>query len=190
MPVTINGTTGIVSPNYTGNGSVPTGSVYHFASSTAPTGFLICNGDAVPNGSGTVQSITADFSALYSILGTTYGVAGTLPDLRGYFVRSSGTNADGTASGTFGTKQADGVISHTHSGTTGNDSPDHTHTTQPTNGSGGSGVNATTGGAYAGTNTGGASTRHQHPFTTSSQSPAGATETRPKNIALLPCIKY
>jgi microcystin-dependent protein len=167
MPVTINGTTGIVSPNYTGNGSVPTGSVYHFASSTAPTGFLICNGNTVPNGNGTVQGVTTDFSTLYAILGTTYGVAGTLPDLRGYFVRGSGTNSDGTASGTFGTKQSHSIGPHTHGFNTlsilntGIDSPDGIGKSWPT-------ISATT----------------------TSQTPSGTTETRPANIALLPCIKY
>jgi microcystin-dependent protein len=162
MPVTINGTTGIVSPNYTGNGSVPTGSVYHFATSTAPTGFLFCNGNTVPNGNGTVQGVTADFSALYAILGTTYGVAGTLPDLRGYFVRGSGTNSDGTASGTFGLRQADDFKSHAHS-------VQQSGTFSVASGSA-SGVPTT-------------------PFNSSTGS-AGGTETRPKNIALLPCIKY
>jgi microcystin-dependent protein len=167
MPVTINGTTGIVSPNYTGNGSVPTGSVYHFASSTAPTGFLICNGDAVPNGSGTVQGVTTDFSALYAILGTTYGVAGTLPDLRGYFVRGAGTNSDGTVSGAFGNKQGDLIKNHTHSYTVYYDRNDTAYS-----GSIGGGLygSRTTSGTTGGV--------------------TGGTETRPANIALLPCIKY
>jgi microcystin-dependent protein len=164
MPVTINGTTGIVTPNITGNGSVPTGSVYHFASSTAPTGFLICNGDAVPNGSGTVQGVTTDFSALYAILGTTYGVAGTLPDLRGYFVRGAGTNSDGTAAGTFGVKQNDELRSHRHTTPTGAYSQ----------------YNETGGGGAVGSLFNGASNTGFF----------GGTETRPKNIALLPCIKY
>jgi microcystin-dependent protein len=165
MPVTINGTTGIVSPNYTGNGSVPTGSVYHFATSTAPTGFLFCNGNTVPNGSGTVQGVTADFSALYAILGTTYGVAGTLPDLEGVFIRGTGSQTISgiTYSGTLGNKQTDDFKAHTH--TVGD-----TNFVQ----------NGSTGGV-AGT-VQGSITR-----TTSS---TGGTETCPANIALLPCIKY
>ena len=67
--------------------AVPAGSVFYFASSSAPTGYLKANGDTVPNGSGTVQGVTADFSALYAILGSTYGSAGQLPDLRGEFIR-------------------------------------------------------------------------------------------------------
>ena len=64
----------------------PVGMVSPFAgpfSDLPPSGWLFCNGGAVPNGSGTVQGITANFSKLYAIVGTTYGSAGTLPDLRG-----------------------------------------------------------------------------------------------------------
>lgn len=162
MPVTINGTTGIVSPNFIGNGSVPTGSVYHFASSTAPTGFLICNGNAVPNGNGTVQGVTADFSELYAILGTTYGNAGTLPDLRGYFIRGNGTNNDGIASATFGAKQADSLFTATLTQTSAQ------FVTNAYNvESRGSALSAST-------------------LTTN----FATAETRPANIALLPCIKY
>ena len=47
----------------------PTGTVLSFAGTSAPTGYFICNGDTVPNGNGTIQNITADFSYLYSIIG-------------------------------------------------------------------------------------------------------------------------
>ena len=79
------------------NQLVPTGTVIHVAGATAPAGWLIANGDTIPNGTGTVQGVTADFSGLFTALGTTYGGAGVLPDLRGQFIRSwnSGANADG-----------------------------------------------------------------------------------------------
>lgn len=174
MPVTINGTTGIVSPNYTGNGSVPVGSVYHFATSTAPTGFLFCNGDVVPNGAGTVQGVTADFSALYAILGTTYGVAGTLPDLEGVFIRGTGSQTISgiTYSGTLGTKQGDAFQGHVHS-----------YSAASPYGVGiGSGAQGLLG-TFA-SNTGSPSTDGTN------GTPRTASETRPANIALLPCIKY
>jgi microcystin-dependent protein len=179
---------------------VPTGAIMPFAMNTAPSGWLAANGSAV--------SRTA-FAALFAAIGTTYGAGDgsttfTLPDLRGYFVRGSGTNSDGVAAGTFGAKQADGLISHTHSGTTGNDSPDHSHGvanfetnfdqvggSRPISLGGVFNTDFTkgTGTGYYSVNTAGASTRHQHDFTTSSQSPAGTTETRPRNIAMLYCIK-
>jgi len=169
---------------------IPSGAVQAFAMNSAPSGWLAANGSTVSR---------TTYSALFAAIGTTYGTGDGnttfhLPDLRGYFVRGSGTNTDGTASGTFGAKQADGVISHTHSGTTGNDSPDHTHAFSqysPNNGNfreaGGNGPGLNNS-RYTDA-TGGASTRHQHLFTTSSQSPAGNTETRPRNIAMLYCIK-
>lgn len=172
---------------------VPTGAVMPFAMNTAPSGWLAANGSTVSR---------TTYSDLFAAIGTTYGAGDgsttfTLPDLRGYFVRGSGTNTDGTASGTFGAKQTDSVISHSHSGTTGDDSPDHTHRQKVSGniGNGGDDYSASNkdpkyaNGIDGNYNTNGASTRHQHNFTTSSQSPAGATETRPKNIALLYCIK-
>jgi microcystin-dependent protein len=166
---------------------VPTGAIIPFAMNTAPSGWLAANGSEVSR---------TDFAALFAAIGTTYGAGNgsttfTLPDLRGYFVRGSGTNNDGVTSGAFGAKQADGVISHTHSGTTGNDSPDHTHPAAGLAGSwgGGDGVGGPAQFTQSTGNTQGASTRHQHPFTTTSQSPAGGTETRPRNIAMLYCIK-
>lgn len=171
---------------------VPTGAVMPFARSTAPSGWLIANGDTVPNGTGTVQGVTTDFTALYAAVGNNFGGLGKLPDLRGMFVRGSGTQvfSGKTYSKTFANKETDSVGPHTHSGTTGDDSPDHTHAysvdNQPAQGYGGSG-NISDGTIE--TATGGANTRHTHPFTTSSQLPASTTETRPANIALLYCIK-
>jgi microcystin-dependent protein len=164
---------------------VPTGAIMPFAMNSAPSGWLAANGSAVSR---------TTYAALFAAIGTTYGAGNgsttfTLPDLRASFVRGAGSDGVATA-GAFGAKQADGVISHTHSGTTGNDSPDHTHLSNGTAGigQGASGANSVqqSGGSQA---TSGASTRHQHSFTTSSQSPAGTTETRPRNIAMLYCIK-
>jgi microcystin-dependent protein len=176
MPVTINGTTGIVSPNFIGNGSVPTGSVYHFATSTTPTGFLFCNGDSVPNGAGTVQGVTTDFSALYAILGTTYGAAGTLPDLEGVFIRGTGSQTISgiTYSGTLGTKEGDAMQGHRHSATP-------TNVVINTGGSsfGGGGACNVTSVAVGNATTDG-----------TNGTPRTGAETRPANISLLPCIKY
>jgi len=163
--------------------SAPTGIVAYYAATSAPTGWIECNGATVPN-----SGSTANLYAFLQAAGNPFGGAGKIPDLRGRFIRSNGS--DGTySSGAFGEKQADGIISHTHSGTTGDDSPDHTH---PISAVTGGNQFYNQGGQYTGTytsSTGGASTRHQHPFTTSSQSPAGTTETRPANVALLACIK-
>jgi microcystin-dependent protein len=186
---------------------VPTGAIMPFAMNSAPSGWLAANGSAV--------SRTA-FAALFAAIGTTYGAGDgsttfTLPDLRGYFVRGAGTNSDTTAAGTFGAKQADGVISHTHG--TGVESHSHFHyavagvtgSTEPYTSVN---INAS---EYIAARAQSASTSDwsytlngvstvatagrtsddvgTHTHTTSSQSPVGTTETRPRNIAMLYCIK-
>jgi hypothetical protein len=141
---------------------LPAGAVMPFARATAPAGWLIANGDAVPNGSGTVQGVTADFSALYAAVSTSFGTVGTLPDLRGIFVRGSDsqTISGTTYSGTFAAKQQDEFKAHTHTV------------------SGGGSTGLVGGGGSAGLTT------------TQTTSSAGGDETRPANIALLYCIKF
>jgi microcystin-dependent protein len=144
---------------------LPAGAVMPFARATAPAGWLIANGDAVPNGSGTVQGVTADFSALYAAVSTSFGTVGTLPDLRGIFVRGSG---DQTISGTlyskaFALKEADELKSHSH-----------TYTRY----------------AQIITRQGGGDNNIWGSTASISTSAFGGDETRPANIALLYCIKF
>jgi microcystin-dependent protein len=66
-------------PAWTGAPASPTGSVTDFAGSTAPSGWLLCDGSAVSR---------ATYSALFSTIGTTYGSGDgsttfNVPDLRG-----------------------------------------------------------------------------------------------------------
>ena len=158
---------------------VPVGAIFHFASSTAPTGYLVANGNTVPNGVGTVQGIKANFSALYEILGSTYGAAGKLPDLRGEFIRgwdanrgidaSTGGGMGPILSRVFGSSQDDAFRGHTH---------DLGYS---------SGGTAEIGsGIIRGIQTLLATTKGY----TGAMSTEGGTETRPRNVALLPCIKY
>jgi len=152
---------GAVTQAKASNMLLPAGAIMAFAMNSAPTGWLAANGDTIPNGSGTVQGKTADFSSLYALIDTTYGAAGKLPDLRGYFVRGAGTNSDGTISGTFGEKQADEFRSHTHTF-----------------------VDPVIGPVDAGSD--GNKVAQRGAGTTGA---TGGTETRPKNIAMLYCIK-
>jgi microcystin-dependent protein len=154
---------------------VPPGAVMPFASAATPSGWLAANGNVVPNGIGTVQGITANFAALFAVVGTTYGAAGTLPDLRGYFVRGSGTNSDTTASGTFGTKQADAFQGHRHS-TTAQRYTEGPNTYQASQDYG-------DGADHPAASVGDPSTDGTN------GTPRTASETRPRNIALLYCIK-
>jgi microcystin-dependent protein len=150
---------------------LPAGAVMPFARATAPAGWLIANGNAVPNGSGTVQGVTADFSALYAAVSTSFGTAGTLPNLQGIFVRGSGEQ---TISGTtydkaFALKEQDELKSHTHSSSNAvvrNIAPTST----------GFNVGATPG--------------NLDPNNAVGTTATGGAETRPANIALLYCIKF
>jgi microcystin-dependent protein len=175
------------------------GKVSYFPSTVAPTGWLLLNGQTVSrssypnlwafaNNSGNIID-DASWTSLsaYGSFGRGDGFTTfKLPDLRGHFVRSSGTHIDGTAAGEFARKQNEAFKSHTHTGTTAS-AGEHTHT----QGGGGSaddgGVNvtgSTSGGTQANINPAGA---HTHAITINS---SGGTETRPKNISLLACIKY
>ncbi|MEI8128045.1 MAG: tail fiber protein [bacterium] len=102
--------------------SVPVGSIISYAGATAPTGWLLCSGQAVS---------TTTYANLYSAIGTAYGSgSGTfnLPDLSSRFVVGAmGTTytrgATGGADSVTLTGAQTGVAAHTH---TVND-PGHTH---------------------------------------------------------------
>jgi microcystin-dependent protein len=130
-----------------------------FAMNSAPTGWLAADGTAVSR---------STYATLFAAIATTYGVGDgattfNIPDLRGYFVRGTGTNSDGTASGTFAAKQADELKSHTH-----------TMYIHPATDNGGN------------TNP---ARFNDIGFGSSTTQATGGTETRPKNIAMFYCIK-
>jgi microcystin-dependent protein len=140
-------------------GAIPAGCVAHFAMNSAPAGWLAANGAAVSR---------TTYAALFAVIDTLYGVGDNsttfnLPDLRGYFVRGAGTNADGVASGTFGAKQADELKSHTHT---------------------------VRGGAGSGNSSADNMGLFDTFASNQASSATGGTETRPHNIALLACIKF
>lgn len=143
---------------------VPAGAVMPFAMNSAPSGWLAADGTAVSR---------STYAALFSAIGTTHGAGnGTttfnLPDLRGIFVRGSGeqTISGKTYNKAFATKEQDALITHTHQ-----------YATRTSTFGAASGGN---GGTFIGTST----------LETGSMNPAGASETRPANIALLYCIKH
>jgi hypothetical protein len=92
------------------------GSVQMFAGSTAPTGWLLCDGAAISR---------TTYAALFATIGTSFGIGDgsttfNIPDFRGIFPRGAGTNgtltnANGSAfSGTLGTYQNDKEQGHKH----------------------------------------------------------------------------
>jgi microcystin-dependent protein len=174
------------------------GVVSYFPATTAPAGWLVLNGSVLSraeysnlwtfaSNSGNITTTDASWFSLSAVGRFSPGNGSTtfrLPDLRGTFVRSFGTLNPSVASGGIGLYQADAFESHTHTGTT-NTAGAHTHTacqvypigTQAEGGPAGRLGSGATGSAGA----------HSH---TVSLNNTGGTETRPHNIALLPCIKY
>ena len=89
-------TVGVLKSNANSEGlGNPVGTVIMFAADSCPDGYLICNGDSVPYGTGSLQGATADFTELHNLLGTSYGTSGKLPDMTGKFSK-------GYESGNFG----------------------------------------------------------------------------------------
>jgi microcystin-dependent protein len=93
------------------------GTIIAFGGTTAPAGYLPCDGSYVSQ---------AQYADLYAVLGTTWGVAPganfRLPDLRGMFLRGTGTNnSQNTSNNTpatgpaVGTKVVDTYRKHNHS---------------------------------------------------------------------------
>lgn len=176
---------------------MPAGAVQAFARSTAPAGWLVCDGTIIPT-TGTFQGVNASLlQTLRTLLATNFGATGQLPNLQGQFIRGLTTNLTTTsrdplsASRVLGNVQSDIVRSHTHTGTTDTGGA-HAHNTNIVIGSTGAGSALMAANAAANefptgriaVQSGGS---HNHSFTTSS---TGDLETRPVNIALLYCIKY
>lgn len=141
------------------------GRVSFFARNTAPPGFLKANGAAVSR---------TTYAALFSAIGTTFGVGDgattfTLPDLRGEFPRGWDDGRGVDTGRVFGSAQAHALQTHTHSYNAPVATPDADRGTTASDWSIDSGIATYS----SGNNTGNT-----------------ATETRPRNIALLACIKY
>lgn len=154
---------------------VSVGTVIHTARTTAPGGYLACDGSAVSR---------TTYADLFSAIGTTFGSGDgsttfNVPDMRGLFVRGAG------AHGTL-TKAAGGAFDGGSVGSTSNDKMQgHYHsasgqqaTTGLTNtfglGSGSPGSPATLGAITDGTN----------------GTPRTGNETKPASMSLLYCIKF
>lgn len=142
------------------------GAVQSFAMATAPTGWLKCNGAAVSR---------TTYSALFAKISTLYGPGNgsttfDLPDMRGEFARGFDDGRGVDSGRSMGSFQDHQLEDHEHDT---NVSPKQQVTVQD-------GIATIPGDGTGGTSTGGIE---------SGEGNAGA-ETRPRNIALLYCIKY
>jgi microcystin-dependent protein len=109
------------------NGGTPAGVISQFAGSSAPTGYLLCEGQSVS---------TTTYSDLFAAIGYSYGGSGSsfvIPNLKGRIpVGRDATQTEFDALGESGgaktvTLSTDQMPSHSHSGTTSGHSNDHTH---------------------------------------------------------------
>lgn len=167
---------------------VPAGTVIAFASSSAPTGYLKANGALISR---------TTYSSLFAVIGTTFGAGDgsntfALPDLRGYFQRAWDDGKGIDTGRIFGSLQQDSYLNHSHTASS-NSAGAHTHTMSVYNAGGVTSGAANTASSpavsFTGTVSVNSSGAHTHTITVDS-SITGSAETRPKNIALLYCIKY
>jgi microcystin-dependent protein len=150
-------------------GGVEPGAVMSFAMNTAPTGWLKANGATIS------RSTYAD---LFSAIGTTFGAGDgsttfRLPDLRGEFLRGWDDGRGVDSGRTFGTEQTSQNLSHTHVLRWGNLFP---ATNQP--------------GYLAFRTTNEYATAQSNSLPADWMQSSGGTEARPRNVALLYCIKF
>jgi microcystin-dependent protein len=173
--IKVNGTTA-ATLDATGitTGGVPAGAVMAFAMNSAPSGWLAADGAAVSR---------SEYARLFTAVGTAHGVGNgsttfNLPDLRGIFVRGSGSQTISgiTYNKTFAAKEGDAFQNFTGTITTTIDLLSGTGAFAA--GSAGSSFRPT-----------GANTTRGVTFDPSTVART-STETRPANIALLYCIKF
>jgi phage-related tail fiber protein len=168
-----------VTGNITGDGTVPPGTLIFHCGNTAPAGFLKANGATIS------RSTYAD---LFAALGTTFGAGNgsttfNLPDLRGEFPRGWDDGRGVDSGRTFGGTQGDAIRNLTGQ-----------FALRGTNGgfdSFGSTGQSILGGGQSSTfpSAFGSSGSQSVILNASNQVPT-ANENRPRNIALLACIKY
>lgn len=186
MPLTLNGSTGVLdglmvsSANLTSDAvylTAPAGAIAFVCQSTAPTGWIKANGAAI--------SRTA-YSALFTAIGTTFGAGNgsttfNLPDLRGEFPRGWDDSRGVDSGRGLGSAQTDalqnitGSINEFYGGANVGGGGGAFASASSTNGAVGSNLSVTKASGYT---------------FDASRVVRTASETRPRNTALLAIIKF
>ena len=173
--------------------AVPTGSVHMMATTTAPSGYLKCNGAAVSR---------TTFADLFAIIGTTHGEGDgsstfNVPDLRGEFVRGWDDGRGVDSGRSFASSQSSQNLQHNHGvtdpghGHSIND-PGHIHQVAYSNSDSGDGVIEESGTGFNGfepTETATTGITINNASTGISTQNHGGSEARPRNIAMMYVIK-
>jgi microcystin-dependent protein len=144
-----------------GGDATPIGTVSYFAGDAAPDGWIVCDGTAV-------TELHPDLRQHLLGQGSPFGELGghpLRPDLRGEFIRGWDAGRGVDPGRALGSAQSDDFKSHTH----------------PIQGQ------VVDGSIAGGTTT--PSVVAGNRFNTTIAAAVGGTETRPRNVALLPCIK-
>ena len=159
---------------------VPAGFIFLSASSTPPSGYLKANGAAVSR---------TTYATLFAAIGTTYGAGDgsttfLLPDLRGEFPRFWDDGRGVDSGRALGSAQSSQNLSHQHFLVR------NAYTNQYSQ----YGISLYTNNYIAGAGSGGYETYYLNGHTSEANvalsSPSGGTEARPRNMALLACIKF
>lgn len=172
-------TIGVLDPaGFSSNGN-PAGQIIYVALSSAPTGYLKANGAAVSR---------STYAALFAAIGTVFGAGDgsttfNVPDLRGEFVRGLDDGRGIDSGRTLGSAQAQSYQSHNHAIT----DPGHFHTSISSDGTSSPSSTDYTPGEFGAKNLYENTTSKVTGITIDN---SGSTETRPRNIALLACIKF
>ena len=140
------------------------GSIIYTASQRAPSGYLVADGAAISR---------KDYANLFNAIGTTFGSGNgsttfNVPDLRGEFIRGWDKDRGIDSGRVFGSQQSDELKSHSHNINTTSSATSYNDNVDPMRGSM-KGTVATNSNSITAT---------------------GGNETRPRNVALLACIKY
>lgn len=159
--------------------AVPAGAILPFAAASPPTGWLVCDGAEV---------LRADYAELFAEIGTVWGngddaTTFALPDFRGEFLRGWDAGRGADAGRQFGSYQSHAVEQHQHNW---NDAVSLATDDDPPNnpsrylqGDGSTGQQRYVGHSL-----------NLRGYIADVRNAATAAETRPRNRAVLFCIKY